>query len=289
MYDLIIIGGGPAGITAGIYAARKKINTLFLTKDFLSQITKTSEIDNWPGSPNMKGSDLALSFEKHLRKFDIEIKSEEVEKIEKKDGFLVNGKYSSKALIIATGSHPRRLNVKGESDFISKGVSFCPLCDAPFFKDKTVCVVGAGNAGYETVIDLKKYAKEVFLIEKSDKIIADKVLIDKEIKTYLNTEIVEIKGKDMVQEIVFSNGKSMPVDGVFIQIGSIPNSKVVKDFVELNERGEIKTNRETLETSEKGVFACGDVRDGGYKQVVLATGEGCLALLSAFNYLIHGN
>jgi len=283
MRDLIIIGAGPAGITAGIYAARKKLKTLILTKDLVGQLGKTSLVENWPGMINISGQELMNSFLEHLKKYDIEIKKEEVEKIEK--GFSVNS-YKSKAVILATGSTPRKLNVRGEERLIGKGVSFCALCDAPFFKDKKVLIVGGGNAGFEAGLDLAKYAKKIVIAERGEKVKADALLQQraKEIEVYIKEQIEEIKGKERVESVVFSQRGEEKFDGVFIEIGSAANSNLAKDLVELNERGEIKAD-EYGRTSLKGFFAAGDVRESKYKQIVIAASEGAKAALSAYEYL----
>ncbi len=290
VFDLIIIGSGPAGITAGIYAARKKMKTLLIAKDFLGQVGKTFEIDNWPGSPNIKGAELIGSFEKHLRKFEVTIEEKEVFKIEKKDDyfFINEDEFASQTMIVATGATPRRLKVAGETEFLGKGVSYCSICDAPFFKDKKVAIVGGGNCGFEAALDLKIYAKEVYIIEKTNRIIADKILQDKAnqkgIKVLLNEEIREIKGDAMVESIDLLQFE-MDIDGVFVEIGHIPASYLLKDLVELNKKDEIIVDPETLATNVKGLFAPGDVNNLKYKQIITAASEGARSALSAFEYL----
>lgn len=283
MYDLIIIGAGPAGITAGIYACRKKLKTLLLTKDFVGQLGKTSLIENWPGSSSISGEELMNSFLRHLKSYDIEIKKEEVRKIEK--GFLVNN-YSCKTVILATGSRPKRLNIPGEENLIGKGVSFCALCDAPFFKDKKVLVVGGGNSGFESALDLAKYAREVVIAEREEKVKADGLLQQraKGIEIWTKEEVKEIKGKEKVEAVVLSQKGEVKFDGVFIEVGWGPNSNLVKDLVELNEAGEVKAD-EYGRTSLEGFFVAGDVKQGKYKQVITAASEGAKAALSAYEYI----
>jgi len=289
IYDLIIIGGGPAGITAGIYAARKRLRTLVLTKDFIGQVGKTSQIDNYPGFFGIFGLELIKKFEEHLKKFEIDIlEGEEIIKVEKKgENFLVKTKqkkeFLARAIIIATGRDPRPLEVEGEKEFIGKGVSYCSICDAPFFKDKSAAVIGGGNSGFEAALDLTKYAKRIFIFEKSDKIIADEILQEqaseeKKIEIHLNKEIKKIEGRGKVQAIIYDDLKTgktfqVPIHGVFIQIGSIPATSFIKELVEFNEMDEIKINFETCETSIPGIFAAGDVNEGKDKQIVLAAGE----------------
>jgi len=255
IYDLIIIGGGPAGITAGIYAARKRLRTLVLTKDFIGQVGKTSQIDNYPGFFGIFGLELIKKFEEHLKKFEIDIlEGEEIIKVEKKgENFLVKTKqkkeFLARAIIIATGRDPRPLEVEGEKEFIGKGVSYCSICDAPFFKDKSAAVIGGGNSGFEAALDLTKYAKRIFIFEKSDKIIADEILQEqaseeKKIEIHLNKEIKKIEGRGKVQAIIYDDLKTgktfqVPIHGVFIQIGSIPATSFIKELVEFNEMDEI--------------------------------------------------
>jgi len=301
IYDLIIIGGGPAGITAGIYAARKRLRTLVLTKDFIGQVGKTSQIDNYPGFFGIFGLELIKKFEEHLKKFEIDIlEGEEIIKVEKKgQNFLVKTKqkkeFLARAIIIATGRDPRPLEVEGEKEFIGKGVSYCSICDAPFFKDKSAAVIGGGNSGFEAALDLTKYAKRIFIFEKSDKIIADEILQEQEseekkIEIHLNKEIKKIEGRGKVQAIIYDDLKTgktfqVPIHGVFIQIGSIPATSFIKELVDFNEMDEIEVNFETCETSMPGIFAAGDVNEGKDKQIVLAAGEGARAALNVYEYI----
>lgn len=301
MFDLIIIGGGPAGITAGIYAARKRLKILFLTKDFQGQVGKTGEIDNWPGDPMTSGLVLAKKFEDHLKKFDnIEISvGAEVTSIEKeKYGFKVSNQkgdtYSSRALIIATGRKPRLLNVPGEKEFTSRGVSYCSICDAPFFNGKKVVVIGGGNSGFESALDIAKYAKKVFIFEQQNKVRADEILQDQVkqagIEVLVNQEITSIKGSQMVEQIDFKNLKTnetftWDIGGVFIDIGFVPSVDLVKDLVKLNKLGEIKVDKETCQTSLEGVYGAGDNNDIKYRQIITAASEGAKAALSVYEFL----
>ncbi|MDI6882896.1 MAG: FAD-dependent oxidoreductase [Patescibacteria group bacterium] len=306
IYDLIIIGGGPAGITAGIYAARKKLKTLLLTKDFLGQVSKTSQVDNYPGFFGVSGIDLMKKFEEHLKKFKIDIvEGEEVTKIKcltypvKHRHFLIETenkkKFQAKSVIVATGRDPRPLEVPGEKEFIGRGVSYCSVCDSPFFKDKKVAVIGGGNAGFEAALDLSKYSKRIFIFEKQKKVIADELLQervkkDKKIEIHLNKEIKKIEGRGKVQALIYQDLKSdktfqVPIDGVFIQIGTIPATGFLKGLCEFNAQDEIKVDFQTRATSSPGIFAAGDVVEGKWKQIVMASGEGCRAALAAYEYL----
>jgi len=236
-----------------------------------------------------------------LKKFEIDIlEGEEIIKVEKKgQNFLVKTKqkkeFLARAIIIATGRDPRPLEVEGEKEFIGKGVSYCSICDAPFFKDKSAAVIGGGNSGFEAALDLTKYAKRIFIFEKSDKIIADEILQEqaseeKKIEIHLNKEIKKIEGRGKVQAIIYDDLKTgktfqVPIHGVFIQIGSIPATSFIKELVEFNEMDEIKINFETCETSIPGIFAAGDVNEGKDKQIVLAAGEGARAALNVYEYI----
>jgi len=299
MKELIIIGGGPAGITAGIYAARKKLDGLLLTKDFIGQLGNAGVMENWPGEKNIQGPELLESFKSHLENYEFPIKQEEVEGLEKsEDGFRVitEGKsFESEAVIITTGRRPRPLNVPGEEEFVGKGVSYCVTCDGALFQDKNVAIVGGGNAGLEGALELSDYGKKVFILEIGDRLQGDEYLIDKvkdrkniELLTKVKTE--KIMGDDFVTGLEYENlsdGKSskLEVEGVFIEIGSIPNSNFLNGLVELNDVSEIKIDPETCRTATEGLFAAGDVTDVRDKQVVVAAGEGCKALLSAYSYI----
>ncbi|MDI6591644.1 MAG: FAD-dependent oxidoreductase [Patescibacteria group bacterium] len=300
-YDLIIIGAGPAGITAGIYAARQKLNTLLITKSFGGQVArKAVAIENYPGFEEISGLELIQRFEKHLRKHKIEIVRDSVTKIEKiNKKFLVfikgKPKFQSKAVIVASGADPRPLELPGEKKFIGKGVSYCTACDAALFKNKTVAVIGGGNAGFEAAIFLAKYAKKIYILESAPQVRAtpinqERVKKIKKIKVITNAILKKIKGKEFVDSIVYQNQKTkkiktLSLEGVFIEIGSQPAVSFVKSLVEFNEKNEIKVNPSTLQTKTPGFFAAGDVSDGKYKQIVIAAGQGAIAILSAYDYL----
>ncbi len=304
MYDLIIIGGGPAGITAGIYAARKKIKTLLITKDFFGQVVSTKEIENYPGFEEISGMELSQKFFKHLKKFEIDIKKEELVKRIKKEGkkFRIqtdkNNHYQSRAVLMASGRDPRPLEVPGEKELIGKGVSYCEVCDGPLFKDKKVAVIGGGNAGFETALDLANYTTLIHILEISSKIRADELLQErikysKKIKVILNAKIKEIKGKEKVEAIVYLDRISkkefiIPIDGIFVQIGSIPATGFVKKLVDFNKSDEIKIDPKTGQTKTPGLFAAGDVTDIKDKQIIVAAGEGAKAALSVYEYLSGG-
>jgi len=301
LYDLIIIGGGPAGMTAGIYAARQKLNTLLITKTFGGQISKKAvPIENWPGEKEISGFDLIQKFKDHLEKFEINIELDGVVKIEKNNEIFKvltekGNQFESKAAIIATGSDPKPLKIPGEKEFIGKGVSYCPTCDASLFSKKNVAVVGGGNSGFETAIMVSKWAKKVYIVEYGSEVKADlenQKIAEKtgKIEVITNAAMKEIKGEKFVNLIIYQDSKAkeekkLEVQGVFIEIGLQPSSSFAKDLVDCNERGEIKIDLETLQTKTLGLFAAGDVKAGKYKQIVIASGEGAKAALFANEYL----
>ncbi len=302
MYDVIIIGGGPAGVSAGIYASRKKLKTLLLTDTVGGQSSVSASIENWIGDISLKGFEFAQKLEKHLRaQEDIEIQTMvRVETVESIDGgFRVHTKkeeiFETKTLIIATGGKHRHLNVPGEETFMGKGVVYCSTCDAPFFKNKTVAVVGAGNSGLEACQDLFPYAEKIYLLSNTERLGGDGVL-QEEIKAHPKVEIVynaltkEILGQSVVtgllyQDILTKKEKTIILDGVFVEIGMVPNTDFLGDLVNRNTFGEIILNHRTGETSAQGIFGAGDATDVLYKQNNISAGQGALASLSAYDYI----
>lgn len=300
MFDLIIVGGGPAGISAGVYSSRQKIKTLIISKDFQGQTGKKAvDVENFLGFPRISGIDLAKKFEEHIKNSDVEIVSDEVESVQKEEFFTVKTssrkEFTSKTVIIATGAVPKKLKVSGEEEYLGKGVSYCAICDGIFFKDNVVAVIGGGNAGLETAIYMKDIAKKIYILEYSNELKADKILQDR-IKNISNIEVMtsvslkEIKGDKEVSSIVYEDlknqeSKELEVNGVFVQIGLLPASKMVKDLVDLNEKGEIIVNPLTNESSLEGLFAAGDVSSSKFKQLIISAGSGATAALSVFNRL----
>jgi alkyl hydroperoxide reductase subunit F len=295
LYDLTIIGAGPAGITASIYAARNKMNFIVFATSIGGQVVLSSEIENYTGFQYITGEELTAKFQEHINRYNFELRMEEVKKVEQKDNrFKVrtdSETYLSRTVIVATGRKPRELGVPGETEFKNRGVSYCATCDAPLFEGLDVAVVGGGNSGLEAVLQLTKIAKRIHLLEVRPQLKADAVLVEKarasdKVEIWTNTRIVEIFGDETVKGIrAQRNGReiSLPVQGVFVEIGSVPNSDLV-DFVEKNRWGEIIVNCK-CETSVPGLFAAGDVTNVPEKQIVVAAGEGCKAALSAFKYL----
>lgn len=298
MYDLIIIGAGPAGITAAVYAARKRINTLVITKDIGGQAAKSGDIENYTGYQFITGPELTAKFEEHLRKYNIALKEHEtVIEVKKLNNIILvttdKGVYEAKTVIIASGKRTRELNVPGEKEFKNRGLTYCATCDVPLFSGKDVAVIGGGNSALDATIQLIRIARHIFLINivsqlKGDPIMQEQVN-NSEIVTVLNsTRVTAIIGDKFVSGIRINREnkeETLAIQGVFVEIGLLPNSEFVRD-VELNEFKEIKVNSNN-ETNIPGIFAAGDVTDVPEKQIIIAAGEGSKALLSAFRYLVR--
>lgn len=316
MYDLIIVGGGPAGAAAGVYAGRKKMKTLLLTDSFGGQSIVSDSIENWIGIKKISGFELAKMLEEHAKSYEeVEIKNgEKVISVKEKEmkgsfsiqngpvfGFEVStdkgGIYQSKTLIVASGGRRRRLNIPGEDKFDGKGVSYCSTCDAPLFGNKEVAVIGGGNAGLEAAIDLIPYASKVYIINRGsgfagDPLTQEEVKKSPKVNIINNAQIQEILGEQFVTAIKYMdnvNGqvKELPVGGVFVEIGSVPNSEFMKGLVLMNKAGEIIVDHRTSATSRPGIFAAGDVTDEIYKQNNISAGDAVAAALSAYNYLLN--
>ena len=301
LYDLIIIGGGPAGISAGIYGARQKLDILLITKSFGGQIArKAVMIENYPGFEEISGMELIQKLEKHLRKQKIDIERDEVSKVKKiKDRFVVitqsKNRFESKAVIVASGADPRPLEVSGEKEFIGRGLSYCVNCDGPLFEGKTVAVIGGGNSAFETAIFLSKIAKKIYILEYGERVRADEInqeLVKKtgKVKIITNAQVKRIQGNQFVNSLVYEDRKTkkeitLLLEGIFVEIGNQPATSFVKDLVNFNERDEIVVEFETCQTKTPGLFAAGDCNVGSFKQIVTAAGEGAKAALAAFEYL----
>ena len=299
MYELLIVGGGPGGAAAGVYAARKKIRAVLVTESFGGQSLTSADIQNWIGTKSISGFDLAKAFEEHLRaQQDLEIiDGDLVERVEDRgDSFLVTTKNGRSLeavnLLISSGSRRRKLGVPGEAAFDGKGVVYCSTCDAPLFPGKEVAVVGGGNAGLEAVIDLIPYASRIYLLERTDVLRGDPVTQEK-IRTNANVTIVmnaqteEIVGDGMVRAVRYRDlktqeSKELAVQGVFVEIGAVPNSEFVKHLVALTPLGEIQVDHKTQRTSHPRVWAIGDVSDVLYKQNNISAGDAVKAVLNIY-------
>ncbi len=305
LYDVIIIGGGPAGAAAAIYAARKKIRTLLITDSFGGQSVVSDDIQNWIGEPHISGFDLAQKLEAHVRAFPdtVEIKMpERVTEVKViSNGFEIHTDkkniYETKTIILAAGARRRKLGVPGEEKFNGKGVAYCSTCDAPLFSGKKVAVVGGGNAGLEAVVDLFPYASEVYLLHRGEALKGDPVEQEEMKKNpklkqiILNAETQEIIGDRFVSGLKYKNiktgeEKSLQVDGVFVEIGSVPNSEIVKGLAELDKWGQIIIDSKHASTSHPGIFAAGDITDDPYKQNNISAGDAVKAALAAYSYLL---
>ena len=302
LYDLAIVGGGPAGLTAAVYAARKNLDTALVSKDIGGQTLLTSDIENYMGYQYVTGRELAAKFEEQVKKYPIDVAvGEEVARVEP-DGETFSlttstGKtLRARAVIVATGKRSRPLGVPGERELVGRGVSYCAVCDAPLFPGKDVIVVGAGNSGATAVVDLLAIARRIYVVDVAPDWRADPVLVARiaaageMVQTFFGHEVAEIKGKERVEGIVLRDRASgeereLPVQGVFIEIGLIPNSEPVKGVAELNEWGEIVVDCK-CQTSVPGLFAAGDVTTVPEKQIIIAAGEGAKAALAAYSYLI---
>ncbi|GMB00215.1 FAD-dependent oxidoreductase [Pelosinus sp. IPA-1] len=301
MYDLIIIGGGPAGLTAAVYAARKKMDTLLLTKEFGGQLMWTKEIENYMGYQFISGPELMSKFEEQVKRFAVLTKYEEVSSLKVRDDgtFLIKteeGEYEGKTVIAAMGKRPRRLEVPGEIEFTGRGVSYCATCDGPLFADKVVAVVGGGNSAVQAALELSDIAPTVYLIVRNNTYNADPILLDKmkvaknivEMKGYVSTGIFgdELVEKITISEIASGKTQDLAVEGVFVEVGLEPNSEFLQDIVGMNQEGELVVDCRS-KTNIPGLYAAGDVTNGPDKQIVIAAGDGAKSALMAYDYLLH--
>jgi len=301
MYDLIIVGGGPAGLTAAVYAARKKMNLLLLTKEFGGQLMWTKEIENYMGYQFISGPELISKFEEQVRRFAVETKYEEVNGfIVKEDStFLIktqDHEYESKTVIVATGKRPKRLGVPGEIEFTGQGVSYCATCDGPLYADKVVAVVGGGNSAVQAALELSSISPTVYLVARDDQYVADPIIVDKmkaasNIVELAGYESEGIFGDEVVEKITIRNiatkqTKDLAVGGVFIEVGLEPNSEFVENIIVMNQKKELVVDCRS-KTNIPGVYAAGDITDGPDKQIVIAAGDGAKSALMAYDYLLH--
>lgn len=302
MYDLIILGSGPAGLSAAIYASRAELDTIVIEKAPMSggQVINTYEVDNYPGYQGISGFELSMKFREHCDKLGAKFVTGEVTAVSVEDGVkkvvLENGDtYEAKAVIIATGAVWRKLEVPGEERLSGMGVSYCATCDGAFFRNKEVAVVGGGDVAVEDAIFLARLCKKVYVIHRRDEFRAAKVLSTRlmeleNVEILWDTVVEEINGQDMVDSISIKNKKSgevkeLPVSGVFVAVGTLPNSDLFKGIVDMNEGGYIVAD-ETCVTSVPGIFAAGDVRTKELRQIITAASDGANAVTSAEKYFI---
>jgi alkyl hydroperoxide reductase subunit F len=299
IYDLLVIGGGPAGLNAALYAKRKGLTTGIITQRIGGQLLNTSSVDNYLGISQVSGEELSEKYLSHLKELEVGILEEaEVTKIEKidkifnttlKDGTL----FQSKTLLLATGSAPRKLEVPGEVEFSNRGVAYCAICDAPLFKDKNVIIAGGGNSAVEAAIDVAKFATQVTLVHRSqlraDQILIDHMMNQSNITVFLQTQILQIVGDDKMTGVKVLNKETsqervIDADGIFIEIGNLPSNVLVKDLVPLNQQGEVVVDEKNM-TRLPGLYAAGDVTQMPYKQIVIAVADGAKAALAANEYI----
>jgi alkyl hydroperoxide reductase subunit F len=301
VYDLLVLGGGPAAMTAAVYAARKMLRLAIITRDFGGQVRETSEVENWLGFQAINAMDLADMFEEHVKSFDISVslavsatkvlKEGDVFKVQTDD----DKTYSGKALIFATGKRHRPLNVPGEKELVGRGVAYCSTCDAPLFSGKKVVVVGGGNSAFTTASDLLKVDAQVILVNaekgwQADQVLQDRIKKTEKVRLMDDTQVLRIEGKDTVeaawvQRRDVRREEKLEVEGVFVEVGLLPNNESIKGLVELNANGEVIIDC-GCQTSVDGLFGAGDVTTVPHKQIIIAAGEGSKAALSAYDYLV---
>ncbi len=299
IYDVIIVGGGAAGLTAAIYAGRKKMKSLLATVDIGGQTNLTPHIENYPGYASKSGPELMKIMEQQARSFGAEFVFGKVVKAEKLGKtFSVtlsnNDKFASKTLILANGKVPKTPGIPGEEKFMGRGISTCAVCDAPIFKNKTVAVIGGGNSALDAAELTSKFSSKVYLVHRRNEFRGDEMLVDrvkktKNIEFVLNHVPVEVKGDKFVKSLVVAGvetnkKKEISVDGIFMEIGYIVDTGFIRGLVKVNDSGEIIVDG-NCQTSQPGIFAAGDITNIPYKQTVIAAGHGAVAALSAYNYL----
>lgn len=299
LYDFIVIGGGPAGLNASIYAHRLGMKTGIITYDIGGQLENTNEVDNYLGFPNDTGSGLARKFLEHVKQFNIPILENvyvtSIKKVSNIFEILLNNDeiIKSKTVLLSTGSTPKKLGIPGEDLFETKGISYCAICDAPFYKDKHVVVAGGGNSALESALDLSKWAKKVTIIQRStfraDKILLDSMYKNPKIEYMLNTSILEVHGNTKLEGLTILDKKTnstsfFKTDGLFVAIGMNPNTSFIKNLVKLNDYNEVIVNKKQ-ETNIKGLYAAGDMVNQEHKQIIIAAAEGAKAAIYANQYL----
>lgn len=297
LLDVIIIGAGPAGVTAAIYTKRKGLSVEIVSDSIGGQVSKTGQIENYPGYTQISGSELTKELKAQIERLHIPVNVSRASKVEHTgDKFNITtegGKtLESRAVIVASGAHWREMNVPGEAEYRNKGVSYCTTCDAPLFAGMGVAVIGGANSAAESAIDLLNIAAKIHMVVRStlkaDKVVVDRIMASGKVELHEGWTVERINGDDFVQslDIVSKKGerKRLDVGGVFVEIGLLPNSGMVKGLATLNDRGEVVVD-ERCRTNVEGLFACGDVTDIPQKQIIVAAGEGAKAAMAAFDYL----
>jgi thioredoxin reductase len=291
MYDLLIVGGGIAGITAAIYAARKEMKFAIISPEFGGEIVNTSYVENWPGIKSIRGRELANNYVEHMKSLGVEIIEDAVTGVKHEDHFLITtygGVYESKTLIWATGSKYKELGVPGEGELRSRGVIYCTICDGPLCKHKTVAIVGCGNVALTSAIYMSNIAKKVYILSRSEHIRGDEILLNQlrsksNVEILLNSRVKSINGEKEVHSITLENYQEILVDDVIINIGYTPITEPIKGAVELK-YGHVEVDWKNM-SKTPGLFAAGDVVFNPYKQLVISASDGAKAALGAYDYL----
>lgn len=297
--DVLVIGSGPAGLSAAIYAKRSKLSVVVVEKEYegTGQIAQSERVDNYLGLPGIEGYELGERFLEHARSLGVEVAEADVIYLEQtpegewKAGFEDGGSVVARSVIYAAGASPRRLDIPGEEKFLGKGVSFCAVCDGSFYKDKTVAVIGGGDTALDDALYLSKISRKVYLLHRRDRFrglaqTEELVRDTSNIELVLNASVAEICGEQKVKEIVLQDGKRIPVDGVFLAIGQEPQTKLLGKFTRIDAHGYVIAG-EDGKTDSPGLFVAGDVREKPLRQVVTAVSDGANAAYSAYNYLVE--
>lgn len=301
IYDLIIIGAGPAGLSASIYASRYKLDHLIFGAEQGGQMNEIYDLENWPGEIKISGAGLIGKFVEHMENYGVKITRESIAGIAKKEDGIFEIKsakniYKSRAIILAMGAHYRKMNIPGEKEFTGRGVSYCATCDAMFFRDKTVCVIGGGNSATVVALELADFAKKIYLISKEQNLSAEPAWLEKisnnsKIELIKNIGVLEIKGQEKVEKVVldkvYNDKNNLEVDGVFIEVGTEPGVELAQKIgVEIDKQSYIKV-KEDMSTNVAGVFAAGDITTGSnkFRQILTACAEGSIAANSAYKML----
>lgn len=301
IYDLVIIGAGPAGLAASIYASRYKLEHLIFGAETGGQLNEIHEIENWPGEIRISGVELSRKFHNHMENYGVKINRESVAGIKKNDdkNFELTtsyGKYLTRSIVFAMGAKYKKMNIPGEKEFIGKGVSYCATCDAMFFREKNVCVIGGGNSAAVVALELRDFAKKVYLIYRDEKLLAepiwlDRIIADEKIEMISENSVIEIKGDAKVEKIVldkpYNDHTTIPMNGVFIEVGTEPGVSLAKNIgVDVDENNYIKVGSDQG-TNIKGIFAAGDITDGSnkFRQVITAASEGAIAANGVYKLL----
>ncbi len=299
IYDVIIIGSGPAGLTAALYTSRAKLKTLVVGGvSVTSQILMTSDIENYPGISSISGYNIINALKEQVNLFGVQFEAVDIESVEEKDDLwklnCSKGEFLTCSVVMATGAASKKMNIPGEKEFAGKGVSYCATCDGAFFKDKEIVIVGGGNTAVEEGIFLTRFVKKVTLVQIENELTAERIIQERafanvKMNFVYNSSVIEIFGENTVKGVKIKNNKTGEVsdfscEGVFVFIGYLPNTGLVKDFVEIDSYNYIITDS-LMNTSKSGIFACGDCRNGEFKQIVTACGDGAVAASSVQKYL----